>query len=340
MHPERAFGRQLLASRAGPFVAVALAPMLILAFKSGVAQGDLLLAAALLMVLIAAILLLPWKKLPPWTAAIVPLSYLIVVALMRSSERGATITSGALVLLPVVWFALYGNRRELTLAIVGAMAVFVVPALFAGGLNHFVSELNKAVTLGLVVTLIGFTVHRLVGENSALIAKLNLAAHRDHLTELPNRHAWTALVKAAIATSARTGEPLFVAMIDLDGLKAINDEGGHAAGDLALLTASNTWCEAMPESGALARLGGDEFALLLPSMTPAAAMDAVEVIQRSTSLTLPCSIGLIRHRAAESASSILKRADLALYVAKAGGGNQISDATRSHGEPDLLGAPV
>lgn len=339
MQPAPGLRREILLSRTAPFIVVAALPMLILCFTGGVDERELLIALGLLVSLIAAVFLVPWRSLPRWSTAIVPLSYLLVVALMRASESGATMTSGALVVIPVLWFALYGGRRELIFSIVGAIAVFVIPALLAGAASDVLSELNKAVTFGLVVTLVGFAAHRLVGENSTLIAKLDLDANRDHLTGLPNRHAWTAMVDEAISRSTGTGAPLFVAMIDLDGLKAINDEGGHAAGDRALRTAARTWSEAMPESSSLARLGGDEFALLLPGLNRRGAMAAVEVIRRATGDTLPCSIGLIRRRLSESSSALLKRADLALYVAKARGGNQISDDTRSGG-PGLRGVLI
>ncbi len=333
----RAFRREGLATRTAPFIAVGVFGLFWLALKGQSIDGtpidqlDLFLAFGLVAVLIAAIFLVPWEKLPRWTDAIVPLAYFAVVALMREAEGGRTATTGIFVFLPVVWFALFGSRRELMLSIAGALGVIAVPPLVFGEPNYPLSEVTKAVNLSLVLTMVGFVVYRLVAENTALVADLNDRAHSDPLTGLPNRLAWTGLMRDAVDTSNSTREPLCVAIIDLDGLKAINDRGGHEAGDHALIDASNAWAAAAPEGGTLARLGGDEFALLLPGFAELAAAEAVEALRQGAD-PHPCSIGLALHNPPESPSAFLRRADQALYVAKSEGGNRTSN--------DADGAPV
>lgn len=148
-------------------------------------------------------------------------------------------------------------------------------------------------------------------------------ADTDALTGLGNRAAFDKALAATIARSHATGSPLLLALIDLDGFKAVNDTLGHAAGDEVLRTVGTTLRGLRVAAATIARIGGDEFALLVEDDDDAAALaDAVDhalVLSASDfGLTLACSgsVGAARLEAGEDARDFVHRADMALYAAK------------------------
>jgi diguanylate cyclase (GGDEF)-like protein len=88
-------------------------------------------------------------------------------------------------------------------------------------------------------------------------------SERDVLTGLLNRRGWERALAAEEARCARSGSPATVIVLDLDGLKEVNDSGGHAAGDELLRRTAEVLKENSRPSDVLARLGGDEFAVLV-----------------------------------------------------------------------------
>lgn len=103
-------------------------------------------------------------------------------------------------------------------------------------------------------------------------------ATHDSLTDLPNRALFLDRLHASLAQAERDGQPLAVMMLDMDGLKPINDHHGHRAGDAALQEFARRLAGGVRQSDTAARLGGDEFGLLL---RPLAADGGVEAtVQR------------------------------------------------------------
>lgn len=98
----------------------------------------------------------------------------------------------------------------------------------------------------------------------AALAELEDAALTDALTGAGNRRALEQAAMVALAEAGRTGNPLSVALIDLDGLKAINDTQGHVAGDAALESLAEVMRSSFRATDQLFRIGGDEFVVLLP----------------------------------------------------------------------------
>ena len=101
-------------------------------------------------------------------------------------------------------------------------------------------------------------------QNAMLYKEMKELAARDKLTGLYNRRLFEEQFDAAVARSQRNGEQLSLLVVDLDGLKRINDLGGHPSGDEALRALAESLVESSRAGDVACRLGGDEFAVILP----------------------------------------------------------------------------
>jgi diguanylate cyclase (GGDEF)-like protein/PAS domain S-box-containing protein len=178
---------------------------------------------------------------------------------------------------------------------------------------------------------------------------LHLARH-DALTGIANRTVLREKLDEASAGLRSGGEGFAVFILDLDGFKYVNDSLGHVAGDQLLKELSLRLQSSLDESDTVARLGGDEFAIIQAGVTNqregaiALAIKALEIVARPFSLdghnvTVGTSIGIaIAPENGTEPGELLKKADLALYRAKAEGRNTFSffdeamseDATARH----------
>ena len=156
-------------------------------------------------------------------------------------------------------------------------------------------------------------------ERDAHHALLNRHARTDELTALPNRRAWDEAIVTEMARSQRTGEPLCVALLDLDYFKAFNDTYGHPAGDAHLRRTSAAWRRELRAIDVLARYGGEEFGVLLPSCDLARAQEVIDRVRAATPNDQTASAGVVSYDGRESRDSLLSRADAALYRAKHAG---------------------
>ena len=160
----------------------------------------------------------------------------------------------------------------------------------------------------------------------------------DPLTGVYNRRHGDAVLDREISRSNRSGEPLCVALIDIDRFKAINDRFGHTVGDDVLVAASTAFRAAFRDSDTLARYGGEEFLVIFPQTDSRQAIGALhrartEVVEHCRALVpdpVTFSAGLTNLQLDESGREMLSRADRLLYQAKADGRDRvISD--QAHG---------
>ena len=156
-------------------------------------------------------------------------------------------------------------------------------------------------------------------ERADLIARLADLARSDSLTGLANRRALDESLARELDRADRTGQPLTVAMIDMDHFKRFNDERGHQAGDWFLAETARAWTRELRPSDTLARYGGEEFVAVLPNCTAAAAVHAIERLRGAVPAGQTCSAGVATRLPDESSDELLKRADAAMYVAKRSG---------------------
>jgi diguanylate cyclase (GGDEF)-like protein/PAS domain S-box-containing protein len=160
-------------------------------------------------------------------------------------------------------------------------------------------------------------------------------AQYDTLTKLPNRALFSDRLQQVFTTAKRTREHFGLMFIDLDKFKPINDNYGHAAGDLLLKEAANRMQHCVRESDTVARIGGDEFVVLLASLKH--DQDAHEVGEKirhalnlpfqisGNTLNISSSIGVaIYPEHGDNEKELVKHADLAMYYAKENGRNNVT----------------
>jgi diguanylate cyclase (GGDEF)-like protein/PAS domain S-box-containing protein len=186
--------------------------------------------------------------------------------------------------------------------------------------------------------------YRDVTERRVLEEQLRHQAFHDVLTGLANRSLFRDRLDHALARASRGGRPTAVLYLDLDDFKAVNDRLGHAEGDRLLIAVGERLRASTRDGDTIARLGGDEFAIIVEETDPVEAAQAagriIEEMARPFDLgerqvAAPASIGIaIRMADGGDADELLRRADIAMYAAKARGGNchvtyepQLYDAT-------------
>ncbi len=156
--------------------------------------------------------------------------------------------------------------------------------------------------------------------------RLRHQAYHDHLTGLPNRALFKQRVEEAIARSGADGPGVAVLILDIDDFKTVNDRFGHMDADAVLHDVGSRLRVALPPTVAVARIGGDEFAALVESDDPAsdaekAAWSVCEALRAPTQMAgveifVTASIGVA---AGDDVDGLFRRADLAMYRAKANG---------------------
>jgi two-component system, cell cycle response regulator len=174
---------------------------------------------------------------------------------------------------------------------------------------------------------------RLKDANRRLVAELDRMSRRDALTGLLNRRSLQDVLPQEVARSRRHGQPLGVAVFDLDHFKHINDTYGHQGGDVVLQAFAAVASETLREGDALYRYGGEEFVALLPNADAAGALSAARRVVAAVAST-PVAVRDLRVRMTVSAGvaaltedladgdALVARADQALYEAKQAGRNR------------------
>jgi diguanylate cyclase (GGDEF)-like protein len=204
---------------------------------------------------------------------------------------------------------------------VGARSLVVVPlrhdAQTSGVLKAYRASTNAfrpehVRILTLLADMIGSALAR-----AELLEKLHRLALTDELTGLANRRSWNDHLEHALARARRSGAPLSLVVLDLNGFKQVNDEQGHAAGDRLLRTVSACWSSVLRDSDILGRIGGDEFAVILDQADASVAARIAERLAASLPAgAVTAASGTATWNRREDAEGLLSRADSAMYEQK------------------------
>ena len=166
-------------------------------------------------------------------------------------------------------------------------------------------------------------------------ARLTLVAERDDLTGLPNRRKILESAEQQFALARRRGSELVLGMMDIDHFKRINDQHGHAGGDLVLSRFGQAADAALRSTDSMGRWGGEEFLVVLPDCAEFSARDVAERLRshlsahRNTSgedapIQFTVSVGLAAITPTDTnLQALIQRADSALYEAKAQGRDRV-----------------
>lgn len=141
-------------------------------------------------------------------------------------------------------------------------------------------------------------------------------ARTDFLTGLANRVEFDHFLRREIKVAERFGEQLSLAMLDLDGLKEINDERGHQAGDEALRNVGQALRSSVRAVDLAARIGGDEFALVMPQADSADARHVIDRFLQRVEDKIGVSIGIVEWRKGQTFEQLCAAADGELYEMK------------------------
>lgn len=204
---------------------------------------------------------------------------------------------------PFGWFCVFSSREELTDSEIDFLTIFA-------------QQIEMAITI------------------ADLFQAVREQAITDGLTGLYNRRYFEEYIAKEVTRSIRQNQPFSIIGIDLDFLKKINDEHGHAYGDLAIKTVADILKSNARSIDVAARMGGEEFNILLPGIDSNGAMIAAERIRKAIEVkeletigNITASVGVatfLEH--SDSLEELLELTDQAMYQSKRNGRNQVTMA--------------
>jgi diguanylate cyclase (GGDEF)-like protein/PAS domain S-box-containing protein len=174
-----------------------------------------------------------------------------------------------------------------------------------------------------------------ISDKRDAIDKRRKSVFCDELTGVANRRAFFEAAELELTRNRRTPRPTALILFDADNFKTINDRHGHPAGDCVLRQLGMALSSTFRQIDVVARVGGEEFAVLLPSSTLAGAAAVAERLRQLVenqpamceglpiACTVSAGIAAIQEGEAIDLDTLIKRADQALYAAKANGRNRV-----------------
>ncbi|HEX9389701.1 MAG TPA: GGDEF domain-containing protein [Usitatibacteraceae bacterium] len=285
-----------------------------------------------------------WHILPAFFVAVLFLLMLDSVA-TRMILSG-TLFGGGMLALAVLTNRLHdGVKQSARWLMMGGFLLGAV-ALFARTLSAIIEPPDASGLLapGLFQALSFFAGHTVLLTTSVGF----LVLHKDRAEELAqrlavtdpltgtfNRRTFLELAEKEIARSRRAGSALSLVMLDLDHFKRINDQHGHVVGDSVLIRFAKIVQSCLRREDLLVRYGGEEFCVLLPDVALDGAVALAERIRQSVErtgfggggnplrVTVSAGVARLGREDSDNIAHLLKRADEAMYGAKAAGRNQV-----------------
>lgn len=311
---------QLLVSAAYPVADLVLLPLVLyLVFLQRTrARANLLLLSGMLAYLFADLLyahgtLVGWYAPGGFTDGLWLLSYaLFVAAAWHPSAAVETYTPPSSTEL--------SQRRIFVLGFAAILVPMVT--LFQGETDMQTARIAALASI-LLFLLVMRRMAGLLRETQQQAELLQTLSNTDPLTGAANRRELSTELAQEMARSERTSSPLSLAFLDLDHFKNFNDTYGHSAGDKFLQELVISWKTVIRPSDVLARFGGEEFVAVLPDTDLDQARQMLQRLRQIVPHGQTCSVGLARFQPGETADSLIRRADKALYEAKNSGRDQI-----------------
>lgn len=214
------------------------------------------------------------------------------------------------------------------------LGLLVLRTAFASGYSlaaEFLSNRLTYVYVFVATAVVFMVLGYILGRQADELRRLSTT---DALSGLSNRRAFHARLREEWRRSRRYRSPLSLLLIDVDGLKDVNDAQGHAAGDRVLRSVAGAIKHTLRETDFGARWGGDEFAIIAPNTARTAAHRLGQRLllhmkkrthagEDSPTASVGLAIFDPTQQASESIESLMRAADQALYQAKAGGRNRV-----------------
>lgn len=322
-------------------LAVSSVTMLYFSFIALLERGPILrsLQYALIMIMFAGTLLLlmfptkyPAMLLLAYATEGIQISATATIVFLFSGEEigpAAWLTGGALSFYAFLMLMRVGVTLRFNTPTYSALTLETTRFWLVGSLIT-----NSAITFGFIFL-----------SSAKLRLELLWHAQADELTGLLNRWALRRIALREISRCGRTKDPVSVLMMDLDGLKKVNDSFGHGCGDAILQAIAGVLRETVRDQDAVARIGGDEFCILLPDTGLSEAATVAERLRsqidemilqyRGQSVRVFASLGVSSsEECGLSWQKLLEQSDIALYRAKREGKNRvvIADLSRSLSE--------
>ncbi|MGN6579030.1 MAG: GGDEF domain-containing protein [Bordetella sp.] len=225
---------------------------------------------------------------------------------------------------------------------------------FALGLAHqktllLPTTLNIVFVFTLLLILPALSIGMVMLAHDNMTERLERWVNQDELTGALTRRGFFAKLHAVIKQTSRASGIFSVAIVDLDHFKSINDQYGHAMGDLVLTRVGQLIVSSLREADVFGRLGGEEFVIMFPGLhrrEAAARLDALRMslrddfarMQDDAVPVFTFSAGVDEYRMGEPMENLMHRADTALYAAKAQGRNRVLSADQVPFEPQKVPA--
>ncbi len=264
-----------------------------------------------------------------WTAA----------DLMLLREQTTVSSLLTITLMPMLAYVVFETQKALrtSLGILIAYILIVgsrlVPEVLSGQLGaQVVDYLSIMVFLGTSIGLLHVLaqVKEQAAEARSTAASMVALANTDVLTGIANRRQLLEVLGRPRAVPTGTGGTTAVILLDLDRFKSVNDTWGHDAGDAVLTWVASALSEEMGQDDVVGRWGGEEFLIIVPDTSADQVAQLAERCRTAIATadipvvgSITVSLGVAVHRRGESVWELLRRADDALYRAKAAGRDQV-----------------
>ncbi len=318
--------------RVMPFAATAfISAIVAVPATSFTRPGLAVIGSVLVVTTIVSAAIVPWHRMPRAAQLVPPALFLAATLLLVwASGHGVNSPFVALIVLPLMWLAIYENRVAVlsAAALTGVAIWLVVPSVS-------VAPNDGAISIYVLIVCcagMGVTLHGLVADARALALALRknqlaleyLSLH-DPLTDLSNRRDFAAHAQLAGDHAQNDSLPFSVVYIDVDHFKELNDTLGHEVGDLFLKEVADRLRTLVRSTDTVARLGGDEFAVIVQGVDPTQAIhlaDRIEAALQRPYVAAPdwpstASVGIAHSTdAGTEPDAVLSAADSSMFTRK------------------------